>query len=72
MLFDKQVFAANLRAERARRDMSQSELADRSGINHATISQYEDGAFVPGGDKLCQLASALGVTPNDLMGWQAT
>lgn len=72
MLFDKQVFAANLRAERARRDMSQSELSDRSGINLATISQYEDGAFVPGGDKLCQLASALGVTPNDLMGWQTT
>ena len=72
MLFDKQVFAANLRAERARRDISQSELAERSGINLATISQYEDGAFVPGGDKLCQLASALGVTPNDLMGWQTT
>lgn len=72
MLFDKNVFAANLRAERARRDMSQSELADRAGVNLATISQYEDGAFVPGGDKLCALASALGVTPNDLMGWQAS
>lgn len=69
MLFDKSAFAANLRAERARRDMSQSELADKAGVNLATISQYEDGAFSPGADKLCQLASALGVTPNDLIGW---
>lgn len=72
MLFDKSVFAANLRAERARRDMSQSELADATGINLATISQYEDGAYVPGGDKLCSLASALGVTPNDLIGWRSS
>lgn len=69
MLFDKNAFAANLRAERARRDMSQSELADKAGLNLATISQYEDGTFVPGSDKLCALADALGVTPNDLIGW---
>lgn len=72
MLFDKSVFAANLRAERSRRDMSQSELADRAGVNLATISQYESGSYVPGGDKLCSLASALGVTPNDLIGWTAS
>lgn len=72
MLFDKNVFAANLRAERSRRDMSQSELADRAGVNLATISQYESGSYVPGGDKLCSLASALGVTPNDLIGWTAS
>lgn len=72
MLFDKNVFAANLRAERARRDMSQSELADRVGVNLATISQYEDGNYIPGGDKICSLASALGVTPNDLIGWRSS
>lgn len=70
MLFEKNVFAANLRAERARRDMSQSELADATGLNLATISQYEDGVFVPGCDKLCALATALNVTPNDLVGWK--
>lgn len=69
MLFDKNVFAANLRAERGRRDLSQGELAEKTGINIATICQYEDGAYVPGGDKLCALASALGCTPNDLIGW---
>ena len=71
MLFDKSVFAANLRAERARRDMSQSELADAAGINLATVSHYEDGSYVPGGDKLCLLAGALGCTPNDLIGWRS-
>lgn len=69
MTFDKTVFAANLRAERARRDLSQSQLAEAAGVNLATICQYEDGSFVPGGDKICALAEALGVTPNDLIGW---
>ena len=69
MLFDKNAFAANLRAERGRCDVSQSELADTTGINIATISQYADGAYVPGVDKICALANALGCTPNDLIGW---
>ena len=70
MRFDRYVFAANLRAARARRDISQGELAKRTGLNLTTISQYEDGAFVPGADKIIALAEALGVTPNDLMGWE--
>ena len=48
MPFDKNTFAATLRAERARRDMSQAELAKRAGVNLATVSQYEDGSFVLG------------------------
>lgn len=70
MSFDKNTFAANLRAARARRDLSQTELASATGLNLATISQYEDGAFVPGADKVFALAEALGVTPNDLIGWK--
>lgn len=70
MSFDKNTFAANLRAARARRDLSQTELASATGLNLATISQYEDGAFVPGADKIVALAEALGVTPNDLIGWK--
>lgn len=70
MIFDKNLFAANLRAARARKDISQGELAKEVGVNLATISQYEDGAFVPGADKVIALAEALGTTPNDLMGWR--
>ena len=46
MTFDKKEFASTLRAERARLGISQKELADKSGLNLATISQYENGEFV--------------------------
>ena len=54
--FSKDVFAANLRAE-------------RSGVSTAAVLSYENGAYVPGADKVCALAEVLGVTPNDLCGW---
>lgn len=67
--FSKDVFAANLRAERARSDLSQEELATRSGISTAAVLSYENGTYVPGADKVCAIAEVLGVTPNDLCGW---
>ena len=67
--FSKDVFAANLRAERARSDLSQEELATRSGISTAAILSYENGTYIPGADKVCAIAEVLGVTPNDLCGW---
>lgn len=67
--FSKDVFAANLRAERARSDLSQEELATRSGISTAAVLSYESGTYIPGADKVCALAEVLGVTPNDLCGW---
>lgn len=69
MAFDKNVFAAKLRGKRAEADMSQAELAERSGVSQASIFQYEDGGSLPGADKLFALAEALGCTPNDLIGW---
>lgn len=67
--FSKDAFAANLRAERARLDISQEELAKRSGVSTAAVLSYENGAYVPGADKVCALAEVLGVTPNELCGW---
>ena len=67
--FSKDVFAANLRAERARSDLSQEELATRSGISTAAVLSYENGTYIPGADKVCAIAEVLGVTPNDLCGW---
>lgn len=69
MAFDKSVFAARLRGKRAEADMSQTELAERSGVSQTTVFQYEDGTQTPGADKLFALAEALGCTPNDLIGW---
>lgn len=70
MGFSIDTFAANLRAERARKGMSQVELAEASGINRAAIGFYENGEQMPGADKIFALADALGVTPNELIGWK--
>ena len=50
---------------------TEAELSERSGVNLATINSYENGGYTPGAGKLWELASALGCTPNDLLGWGA-
>ena len=62
-------FAANVRAARARADLSQTDVAEKIGVNVGTIVKYENGDMTPGADKIVPLASALGCTPNDLLGW---
>lgn len=69
MKFSKDEFGANLRAARARADMSQEQLANRAGLSASSIIGYENGTMVPGVDKAYAIAQALGCTPNDLMGW---
>ena len=71
MGFSKEAIARNLRVKRAELDMTQAELAEKSGVNIATINSYEQEGYTPGADKLCLLADALGCTPNDLLGWGA-
>ena len=68
--FDVKELAANIRAARARADITQGELAEASGVNITTVVAYESGSIVPGADKVYALAQALGTTPNALMGWQ--
>ena len=69
MNYSNEALASNLRAERARCDLSQEELAARSGVSAASLIKYESGEMTPGADKVCALAEVLGVTPNDLCGW---
>lgn len=52
--------------------MSQSELAEKSGMNITSITMYETEQRIPGIDKVYLLAEALGCTPNDLIGWGKT
>lgn len=66
---DTEVLAAGIRAERARADMTQDELAERLGTTKTTVSLWESARQVPGGDKIYNIAVALGCTPNDLFGW---
>ena len=69
MAYCKDTLCANIRAERARLDLSQEELAKRAGLSTVSIQKYENGDMTPGVDKLAAIAEALGVTPNDLLGW---
>ena len=70
MEFDKEIFAENLRALRARRRMSQESLGRAIGVPGNTIFNYENSINTPGADKLCLLAEVLDTTPNDLIGWK--
>ena len=69
MNFSMSALSSKLRARRAELDISQAELADISGISLAAINSYENEGYVPGADKLCQLAKALGTDPNYLLSW---
>lgn len=72
MAFDKETFAANVRAERARLRISQEELAEQIGVSKDAIVKYESGeGYTPGIDKVCALADAFGSTPNKLIGYGA-
>lgn len=69
MDYDPKIFAANLRAGRARLDMSQDLLAMAAGISTYSLAAYESGEQTPGADKVSRIAKALGTTPNALLGW---
>lgn len=69
MAYCKDTLCANIRAERARLDLSQEELAKRAGLSTVSIQKYENGDMTPGVDKLAALADVFGTTPNMLLGW---
>ena len=46
---------------------TQAELAAALGVHTLTISKWERGESAPSISRLCQLAEALGCTPNDLL-----
>ena len=47
MEYTDELFAANLRAERARVDMTQEQLATKAGISTASVVGYEKGTTLP-------------------------
>lgn len=53
--------AAALRREREAAGLSASELARRSGVSKATVSQLESGSANPGVETLWALATAIGI-----------
>jgi len=51
-----------LREERARRDLTQAQLAELVGVSRRTINTVENGVFVPSTVLALRLAKALGTT----------
>lgn len=70
MIFDKKVFADNCRAERARADLTQKDVALAIGVSPDAIVKYESPeGYTPGIDKVCALADLYHTTPNKLIGF---
>ena len=55
-----------LREERARRNLTQAELAEAVGVSRKTINTVENGVFIPSTVLALRLAHALGKTVESL------
>jgi len=55
----------SLREHRARRRLSQSEVAQRAGLSLASVRAYENGARHPTLDALSAMINAIGLTPEE-------
>jgi transcriptional regulator with XRE-family HTH domain len=62
------IFPDRLRAAREYRGLSQSQLAEKAGLQPSAISHFETGARKPSFDNLRLLADTLDVTTDYLLG----
>lgn len=63
----------NLRVQRARLNISRTELSSRSGVNISTIEKLENGrqsGLNTTFRTINNLADALNVEPQELVGWE--
>jgi transcriptional regulator with XRE-family HTH domain len=61
-------FPDRLRAARQLRELSQSELAEKAGLQPSAVSHFETGRRSPSFDNLKALSDALEVTTDYLLG----
>lgn len=59
--------AAHLRAERARRGLTQKELAAATGLDESTIWRIEKGRRAMSLDQLIAIATVFRLTPGDFL-----
>lgn len=59
---------SNIRAERARLNLSQADVADAIGVHVNMISRYESGMSEPSGSVLVRLAAFFECSPDYLLG----
>lgn len=62
-----QRLAANVRAARAERGLTQEQVANAAGLSLSDVGRVERGARDPGIQVLAKLAKGLGVTVEDLV-----
>ena len=62
------VFAGRLTAARKKRGMKQDELAKEAGISRQSLSKYENGERLPAVDVLHNIAVALNISADYLIG----
>ncbi|WP_419589064.1 helix-turn-helix domain-containing protein [Thiolapillus sp.] len=65
---DSDIFQKRLVTARKKRELSQDDLAKKSGLKPAAISHFETGARKPSFNNLKRLADALNVTADYLLG----
>lgn len=63
---DEQTVTNRLRVQRAMRDLTQADLAERAGITRASVNAIEGGRMVPSILLALKLARALDVSVDDL------
>lgn len=59
--------AERIRLTRQQKNLSQKDLADKSGVNIKSLSRYELDASIPPADALKLIADALGVSADHLL-----
>jgi len=57
-----------LKAARKKRDLTQAELSEKSGIATTSIAQFEIGSRLPSAENILKLALGLKVSTDELMG----
>ena len=63
----KRIFAANLKAERNRKFLSQEELAEKANLSSQTVSKLERGVQTPTLYTALDIANALEKDNNELL-----
>ncbi len=56
----------SIKVERAKRDLTQAELAERVNVTRQTINSIETGKFVPSTKLALKIASVFQTTVNDI------
>ena len=63
----QQKVALNIFKTREQLELSQSEVAERAGIDRKTVNRIENERFSPSIDTLTRISVALGVNVSDLL-----